>query len=427
MYTRRLITQKIHLEKVVIERTAEITQQKEEIHNQNIELNEHKKNLEVKIQERTIQLEIAKNKAEESDRLKSSFLQNISHEVRTPLNAIAGFSQLMTYAEQTPEDLKKYSELILSSSDKLIEIITDVIEISQIQSKITKLNLSEFDIISLLNEIINKFKNKAKDKDVEIIVNLDIPFQEYFIQSDIEKLQRIFIHLFDNAIKFTHHGKIEIICKLENDKINFTISDTGIGISEEMQNIIFEPFRQVETGMKRNFGGNGLGLSLAKDYMELMNGSISLKSERNKGTTIYISIPTNKSEKQLDKPLPDNKKYAVKTILIVEDEYSNYQYLSILLKKTDFEVLYATNGQEAVDLCRNNAAIDLILMDIKMPIMDGQTAAKIIKGFRSDIIIIAQTAFALESERDSFIEFFDDYITKPIKRELLYQKLRIFS
>jgi len=190
-----------------------------------------------------------------------------------------------------------------------------------------------------------------------------------------------------------------------------------------MQKIIFEPFRQVETGICRNYGGNGLGLSLAKAYTELLNGSISLKSEINKGTTFYISIPTNKVSLQIPEILTDDKKYKVNTILIVEDEYSNYQYLLALLEETELEILYAENGKKAVDICRANAKIDLILMDIKMPIMDGHTSAKLIKGFRSDIPIIAQTAYALESERETFIGIFDDYITKPISEELLNQKL----
>ncbi len=366
---------------------------------------------------------IAKEKAEESDRLKSAFLQNMSHEVRTPLNAIVGFSQLITKSNQTPEKIIKFSEMISEGSEKLIGVITDVIEISQIQSKITKPKLTEFDIISFLNAITNNFKNKAIEKNIDLKIKIDVNFPEYFIQSDKEKLNRIFFHLIDNAIKFTTHGIVNIVCELENENIKFAITDTGIGISEEMQKIIFEPFRQVETGICRNFGGNGLGLSLVKAYTELLNGSISLKSEINKGTTFYISIPTNKVSLQIPEILTDDKKYKVNTILIVEDEYSNYQYLLALLEETKLEILYAENGKKAVDMCRANAKIDLILMDIKMPIMDGHTSAKLIKGFRSDIPIIAQTAYALESERETFIGIFDDYITKPISEELLNQKL----
>jgi len=263
---------------------------------------------------------IAKEKAEESDRLKSTFLQNMSHEVRTPLNSIVGFSQLIAKQNKSPEKLKKFSNLIIESSEKLIGIITDVIEISQIQSKISKPKLSEFDIISFLNTIIKNLKIKAIEKNIELQLNIGINLQEYFIQSDKEKLYRIFFHLIDNAIKFTQQGIVNIVCELDNGNIKFAISDTGIGISAEMQKIIFEPFRQVETGICRNFGGNGLGLSLVKAYTELLNGSISLNSEINKGTTFYISIPTNKTNSQTNKESIDKKLYSVNTILIVEDE-----------------------------------------------------------------------------------------------------------
>ncbi len=365
----------------------------------------------------------AKEKAEESDRLKSSFLQNISHEVRTPLNAISGFSQLIVKPNLTLEKQKKFSGMIAENSEKLIGIITDVIEISQIQSKITKPKLTEFDIIFFLGSIIKTFTIKAIEKNIDLQAIIDIPYQQFIIQSDKEKLQKILSHIIENAIKFTTQGSVSIFCELENKNIKFAISDTGIGISNEMQKVIFEPFRQVETGLTRNFGGNGLGLSLAKSYTELLNGSISLTSEINKGTTFFISIPTNKISLQTPEKLTNEKKYTVNTLLIVEDEYSNYEYLLELLNETKLKILYAANGQQAIDLCKENATIDLILMDIKMPIMDGHTAAKLIKGFRSDIPIIAQTAYALESERETFIEIFDDYITKPISEEVLNEKI----
>ncbi len=314
--------------------------------------------------------------------------------------------------------------MIVENCAKLIEIITDIIEISQIQSKITKPKLSEFDINAFLNTLINKFKGNAAEKNIELHFIINIPFHEYLIQSDEELLHRIFFHLLDNAIKFTPQGYVSVTCELKNENINFIITDTGIGISADMQKLIFEPFRQVETGITRDFGGNGLGLTLAKAYTELLHGSISLQSEINKGTTFYISIPSNRAFLQTNTIVPDIKKYSVHTVLIVEDEHSNYLYLLALLEETQLNILYASNGKQAVDICRANAAIDLILMDIKMPILDGHTAAKLIKGFRPDIPIIAQTAYVLESERKEFIGIFDDYITKPIIEEQFHQKLK---
>lgn len=250
-----------------------------------------------KISERILlikDLTLAKEKAEESDRLRSSFMQNMSHEVRTPLNSIAGFSKLMAKPNQSPEKLKMFSELISENSEKLIGIITDVIEISQIHSNITKPQTTEFDVFWLLNDIVNKFKIKAIQKNIGFHLKINIPGHECFIQSDKEKLHRILYHIVDNAIKFTRNGSIDIVCNLKNDNIVFNIIDSGIGITDEMQKIIFEPFRQVETGICRNFGGNGLGLSIVKAYTDLLSGSITLKSEINKGTTFCITIPANK-------------------------------------------------------------------------------------------------------------------------------------
>jgi len=365
----------------------------------------------------------AKEKAEESNQLKSSFLQNMSHEIRTPLNAIVGFSQLLTTPNQVPEKIKRYSDLITTSSQKLIQIITDVIEISQIQSNQINVNYSQFDIISLIDNIFASFSKISQEKNIEMILTKKISAEKYHIYSDIEKIEKTLTHLIDNALKFTSQGFVEIICEWESEKLKISVIDSGIGISEEMQEVIFEPFRQVENGMTRNFGGNGLGLSIAKAYIELLNGSITLKSVVNQGSTFIFTIPVNKENTSMNLKVKNEAENTIKTILIVEDEYSNYQYLLALLEDLNLEIIYADNGKKAIDLCRKNSNIDLILMDIKMPVMDGQTAAKLIKAFKPNLPIIAQTAFALETERIAFINDFDDFITKPISQDELMQKL----
>ncbi|HAN79675.1 MAG TPA: hypothetical protein DCQ31_18890, partial [Bacteroidales bacterium] len=229
------------------------------------------------------------------------------------------------------------------------------------------------------------------------------------ISTDKVKIGKILKHLLDNAIKFTAKGQIVFEINFQGNEIEFIISDTGIGISDHMQQLIFEPFRQLETGLARNYGGNGLGLSLAKAYLELLHGSISLQSEINKGTIINFSVPVHNSFLTNKVTKLKHKYNAINTLLIVEDEYTNYQYLLALLESSQLKILYAANGQQAVDLCRDKALVDLVLMDIKMPIMDGHTAAKLIKAFRPDLPIIAQTAYEPESERESFIEVFDGY------------------
>lgn len=405
------------LEEKVKSRTQELleTNTKLEIQNQEYAaLNE-----EYKAQNE--ELLTAKEKAEESDNLKSAFLNNMSHEVRTPLNAIVGFSQLMVESEYDKLDV--YSKLIADSGEKLVQIITDVIEISQIHANQVKTKYTEIELITFINEITAVFHGIAEEKGIRLLLNINIPYKEYYILSDTEKLNRIFNHLIDNAIKFTHQGAVEVSFDLKQDYIWISISDTGIGISDEMQKIIFEPFRQVETGICRNYGGLGLGLSITKTYIELLNGSISLKSKVNEGTTIIISIPAANTAISTNFKDADIKQDSTNTILIVEDEHSNYFYLKELLAVTNAKVLHAENGQLAIDICRNNRDIDLILMDIKMPVMDGHTAAKLIKAFRPGLPIIAQTAYALEYEKEKFINDFDDYITKPINKEILKQKV----
>jgi len=372
------------------------------------------------------ELLIAKEKAEESDRLKSSFLQNLSHEIRTPLNAICGFAGLITKPDLVTEKRNKFSEIIRDNSEKLTGIITDVIEISQIQSKLVSVKLSEFDIVSFINAITEKFKVRLSEKNLELKLKMNFWESKLNILSDFDKLQSIFKHLIDNAIKFTQQGSIEIGCYLENDCINFSITDTGIGIPAKMQSVIFEPFRQVELGMTRNFGGNGLGLSLVKSYTSLLKGTITLKSEINVGTTFHISIPYITPQHTIKLTPQEPKKLRIHTILIAEDEFANYQYLKELLNETGINILYAANGQEAIEICQRNQNINLILMDIKMPIMDGKTATKVIKTFNPHLPIIAQTAYALEHERAKYEGIFDDYLTKPISEQALKEKLHKF-
>lgn len=371
-----------------------------------------------------LELKAAKEKAEESDRLKSSFLQNMSHEVRTPLNAISGFSRLMAKPDLPAEKLMKFSDIITNSSNKLIGIITDVIEISQVQAGQLKATITEFDANQLIVETIADFQSLARERNVNLTGPQSNGKNRLLVHADRLKLKRIVLHLIDNAIKFTENGTVEIGCQLTNRVLNLSVSDSGIGISPKMQQVIFEPFRQVETGIIRNYGGNGLGLSLVKAYVELMNGTISLQSELGKGTTFLISIPDDKRNAPEQEPLEERKEFEVSTILIAEDEYSNFQLLQELLSETNVKILYAADGQQALNICLENKVIDLILMDIKMPIMDGHTASKRIKELRPDLPIIAQTAYALESERSAFINDFDGYITKPIKKSELAQKLK---
>lgn len=372
-----------------------------------------------------MQLKMSKEKAEESDSLKTAFLQNMSHEVRTPLNAIVGFSQMITDPGQSANLLEEYSKMIKKSSDKLIDIISNVIEMSQIHVRQGQLVSVEFDIVQLISDLVKKFEESAKHKNLNLVFHNDLPGEKLIILSDREKLRKIYYHLIDNAVKFTNKGTVEITSELKQEILRVTISDTGIGIPEKTRKIIFEPFRQLDSHLTRSYGGNGLGLPLADAYVKMLNGSLALTSEENKGTTVQVDIPVSLSHKkslikEKDEviPSPDQgkKKSSDKTVLIAEDDYSNYIYLVELLKSYKLNILHAINGQQAAELCKNDRKVALILMDIMMPVMDGYEAAKQIKSF-SHVPIIAQTAYAMEDEVSKYSTVFDDYLTKPIGKE----------
>ncbi len=369
-----------------------------------------------KKKEEELELIKAKEKAEESDRLKTAFLQNMSHEVRTPLNTIVGFSQLLVESSEDPRH-KFYAEMITAGSDRLIRIVSDVIEISQLRTSRIKLNYTQTCVDTLIGKVLDPYQKAALRKNITLKYNSTLsPDQE--IMTDHSKLEKILIHLVDNAVKFTYGpGLVEIASTTQDRRIRISITDTGIGIPEDMQRVIFEPFRQIETDMTKTFGGNGLGLSLAKAYTELLNGRLILSSSPGVGTTVEIELPTEPDHYVND----DVKSSGILklntnqgTLLVVEDEYTSFLYLEELLKSENVNVLRANNGKVAVELCRNNKDISLILMDIKMPVMDGTTSARIIKTINPDIPIIAQTAFAVESQREDYMNTFDDLITKPI-------------
>ncbi len=371
-------------------------------------------------------LEIAKEKAEESDQLKTAFLNNISHEIRTPLNSIIGFSKFLI--SDTVDSCKRenYFQIVQKGCNQLLDIVTNVIEISEIQANQTILYQKKVNLQSIFDEIYNQYNKLANDKNLELLFNINLKHNQFETISDSYKLTQIIKHLINNAIKFTFEGTIKIGCCLsEENEFVFSVSDSGIGIQKEMQQKIFEPFRQVEIGSTRNFGGNGVGLSIAKAYIELLGGKIELKSEINKGTTISFTMPFKPAE-TIEKIIVQHStgfNFENKVILIAEDEFSNFLLIKEFLEPSKAKILHATNGIEAVDYCRNMSKVDIILMDIKMPKMAGNIAAKRIKEFRPGMPVIALTAYALESEKEQFADIFNDYVTKPVNEEELKQKL----
>jgi len=369
----------------------------------------------------------SKEKAEESDRLKSAFLANMSHELRTPLNAIIGFSGLLA---ETGGDIEiiSNSKIIFDSGMHLLGLVEDIIDISMIETGQIKINYEEIGIISLLNEvknIIDGEKLKENKTRINIILKTKPDIIEPHIYTDGRKLKQVLINLLKNSLKFTDEGYIEFgfteIEKSNKKYLKFYVKDTGIGIDKINHETIFDIFRQVEDSHTRRFGGTGIGLSITKKIVMLLGGEIWVESEIGKGSLFYFTIPSFLEKKEI-KNIPLNntnvkeKDYSGKTILVAEDEVTSYEFLKIFLKNLNINVLYAKNGLEAISLCEENNSIDLVLMDLKMPLLNGYEATKKIKIIRHDLPVVAQTAYAMLDEKEEAINSgCDDYLTKPIK------------
>jgi PAS domain S-box-containing protein len=378
--------------------------------------------------ERELELIKAKEKAEESDKLKTAFLHNISHEIRTPLNAITGFSDMIASQDPSYEKRKEFSQIIRTSSDQLLSIINDIITIATIEAGHEKLHEKESDINMILQLIKSQNSAKTESKNLAFTISSDLNDNEATVKVDKTKLIQILNNLVSNAIKFTHEGYIKVNCWLENNSIKFSIEDTGIGIQPEMHERIFERFFQIDYGDTRLYGGTGLGLSIVKSYIQLLKGQIRLESVPEKGSAFIISIPY-KPSKRLEAakiPVADIKEQiGPATILIVEDETANYELIREYLSDLHLSIIYATDGLQAVKACENNPSISLVLMDVKMPRMDGYEAACEIKKFRPGLPIVIQTAYIFQNKREkSMSAYIDGFIEKPINKDVLMETLQ---
>ena len=372
----------------------------------------------------------SKEKAEESGRLKTEFIQNMSHEIRTPMNGILGFSELLDNPDLTEEKRKRFIEIIKNSSHQLLHIIDDLMEISVLETKQIKAEEHPVCINDLLLELHTIFNIKATINKIELVLTNELLDQESTILTDKNKLNKVLNNLLENALKFTDEGIVELGYKLNNDtkpaELEIFVKDSGIGIGPEKQIMIFERFSQAEKALSKKVGGLGLGLSIAKENAELLGGKISVVSQLGEGATFFVTIPykpvnmVTKVENEIEKEVDNKKKH---TILIAEDEEVNFMVLEILLMdklKLPYTIIYAKDGLEAVELCKNIPEIDLVLMDIKMPKMDGHEATKIIKKIRPNLPIIAQTAFSSPEEREkAFLSGCDDFMAKPISKDAL--------
>ncbi len=383
------------------------------------------------------ELKLAKEKAEESDRLKTAFLANMSHEIRTPMNAILGFSELLSMADLSKEERDEFITLIQTNSNALLTLINDIIDIAKIEAGQLKIAKKEFSVNKLLDDIHKTYiEIKSNQGKQHIELNLIPPDtdDEIIIFSDQSRINQVICNLVGNAIKYTEEGKIEFGFKIVNenkqDYFTFYIKDTGIGIPLNKQQVIFDRFRQGDDSHTREYGGTGLGLAISKNIAKLLKGDITVESEEDVGSVFYFKIPIKlstklKTEQKTKSTISDKLDLSGKTILIAEDVESNFQLLETYLLKTNAKILWAQNGQEAIDFCKNNNDIDLILMDMQMPVLNGYEATKEIKKFRPELPIIAETAFALAGDKEKIIEAgCDDYVSKPIKASLLYEIIK---
>jgi len=378
------------------------------------------------------QLKSAKEQAEESDRLKSAFLANMSHEIRTPMNGIMGFSMMLGDSTLPKDTHDAYVKIINSSCDQLLHIVNDIIDISKIEAGQIDLSESIFDFKELIDEVISFYAPAAREKGIKLVTE---PLPGIFsdnksIKSDRIKFRQVLDNLLSNAIKFTHTGRITFRCSVDGEFLKVEIEDTGIGIDMNLQDIVFERFRQVETSYSKKYGGTGLGLSITKAYIEKMGGVIWLSSEIGKGSVFSFKLPYKPAQNDEIKDIHGLKNTHLKknmTILVVEDEEINWLYLNEILKKS-VKTLHAVNGKQALEYIENHPEIEMVLMDIKLPDINGLELTKIIKTKNSKIKIIAQTAFALSGDREKALDAgCTGYITKPVNKEDLLNLISLYS
>ena len=347
------------------------------------------------------------------------------------MNGIIGFGQLLSSENILPNERTKYLSLLDESSIRLINTISSFLDVSQLQSKSQNIIKTDFLPEELVEEIVAIFKERNTKKGLLIRYQTPLNTLSIQINSDKDLLYKILYYLVDNAVKFTNDGSINIGFVQDGSDLLFFINDTGIGIADENKERIFDEFVQGDTSSSRGYEGSGLGLSLAKGFVELLGGKIWMESEIGKGTTFYFSIPVNIIPQENDN-LQTNKTInvtnEVSTILVAEDDEINYFLLERILKHDNIILLHAENGKEAVKMCKEYANIQLVFMDLKMPIMDGIEATKEIKKFRKDLPIIALTAYTDNEVRQQAMQAgCIDFITKPVNKELLFSKMKEFG
>jgi PAS domain S-box-containing protein len=418
----RDISERIQAQERIKEQNEELLKAEEELKSTNNELID----LTEKLLSQREELKKAKEKAEESDRLKSAFLANMSHEIRTPMNGIIGFAQMLRRGDYPADKQRKFLGVIHSLTNHLLQIINDIVDISKIEADQLSVYKETFYVNDLLHEIYNTFAEEIQNQEkteLQLKLKSTLKREESQIHTDNIRLRQILANLMSNAVKFTDSGHIEIGYRIEDNYYIFYVEDTGIGISKSKQEEIFNRFRQANEAMTRKFEGTGLGLSICKSLSEKLEGKIWVDSQEKKGSIFYVKIPKgdikniridSKSEKRID------YNWENYTVLIVEDEEANQIFIKELLEPTKIKILLAENGKEALEMYRSNQKIDIILLDIRLPDILGIEVAQDIRKTDKRIPIIAQTAYAMGDDRESSLKAgCNNYVSKPIDINLL--------
>ena len=369
-----------------------------------------------------VKLRNAEQKAINSDRLKTAFLQNISHEIRTPMNSIVGFSELLKDKNTTESEKTQYLAMIGKSSDQLLSIVNAVLDISLIETGNISIIKNRVTLNNLMDELYLSYKPLIRNN-IYFSVFKGLEDHLSLVLTDIIKVRQILNNLLSNAFKFTDKGYIRFGYSVVNDVLEFFVEDTGIGIEPDFHQKVFERFLKVGPENIKLYEGVGLGLSICKGNIDLLKVKIWLESEAGKGSKFFFTLPyepVNEEETVMIKKTENIKNFDKLTILVAEDDEINFMYIKEIFRGTGAELLHAVNGKEAVEICQNNPKINIVLIDIKMPVMNGYEAIKKIREFRPILPIIAQTAFALSNEMlKAFNAGSNDYISKPFKRDQL--------
>ncbi len=370
----------------------------------------------------------AKEKAEESDRLKSAFLANISHEIRTPMNGILGFMNLLSEPDLEENTKNRYISIINKSGERLMTTINDIIEISKLEAGQLQVQISEVDISAVMDYLFGFFRHQATAKGILLKVNSQLSGSDAVIKTDRQKLEGLLINLIRNAIKFTRKGFIEFGNCLEAGQLQFYVRDTGIGIPPDRLEAIFDRFVQADLKLTRPYEGSGLGLSIAKGYTELLGGKIEVESEEGKGSVFYFTIPFQPAKSSVRKTATvspsKGKPVEGKIILIAEDDEISNLLMEEIFAKGNFKLLHTYKGEDTVKICKEHSDIDLILMDIRMPDMNGLEVTRQIRKFNKTVPILAQTAYAMPGDKESALKAgCNDYISKPIDKQLFMAKV----